>query len=134
MKENIDLTRNRMFNRRINQGSFRLWKSLSRIPWNIHAIHSDMELSETRSHLILLGNRKQREFLKLSNEEDSGEYCDRCGVYIINFPWSSQYGLCRKCSKEVIEQHKSKLPWVPDVILESTQPVFSPIRRNHARN
>ena len=104
-----------------------MWKIAYRIPWNLHMIYSDSDLEDNKPSLILLGNRKEREFAKIGKEEDSGRYCDRCGAYITIIPWNHTNGLCRKCERIIIEPYLSKFPWGIHGKEETT--AFSPIRR-----
>lgn len=114
MKENIDLTRNRMFPQRRNRETA-LWRVLTRIPWNLHHnlhhITSDIELTSERFNFYPTGNREEREQAQMWINENSGLYCDRCGRYVARIPWRGQYGLCQKCAETLFEPHHKQIPW-----------------------
>lgn len=105
MKENIDLTRNRMFPQLIVRES-KLRRVLTRIPWNLHHIESNIELN-----FYPTGNREEREQAQMWINENSGLYCDRCGRYVARIPWRGQYGLCQKCAEILFEPRQKQIPW-----------------------
>lgn len=63
---------------------------------------SDSELCDDREqHLVLTGNKRERHMKRITNEELSRWYCDRCGAYLKKFPWNRNNGLCITCNKEL---------------------------------
>lgn len=110
MKNNIDLTENRIFSR----DSFGLWNLTITdllkfdFPWNVHLteIRSDDEfdLDHQRKSIIATGNKKQRAEVQHYREMDSLDYCDCCGAKMNLIPWNREIGVCRKC-EEYYESH-----------------------------
>lgn len=98
MKSNVDLTDNMMFSRR-RSSSTKWVRFVSRARLNMRIIHSKSDIRE--EHLLLTGNRIERRNKKLTNEELSREFCDRCGVSLKRFPWRNDVGLCSKCNTEL---------------------------------
>ena len=114
MKPNIDLTENQIFSR-INFDSIVNTISIKyfRIPWNIGSDYSgdEYDLSHQKKSLIALGDRKQREEVKLYRKMDSGNYCECCGKRINLTPWNKEIGLCKKCDKSMEYDFNDKCPW-----------------------
>nr|DAG61078.1 MAG TPA: 30S ribosomal protein S11 [Caudoviricetes sp.] len=110
MKSNIDLTENRIFSR-INFDSIInvISNECSRVPWNIKIDNSgdEYDLLHQKKSLIALGDRKQREKIKLYRKMDSGNYCDRCGDRIM--PWENKKRLCHRCEDSYLP--RERCPW-----------------------
>lgn len=114
MKSNIDLTENRIFSR-INFDSIIdvISNECSRVPWNIKTDNfgDEYDLLHQKKSLIALGDRKQREKIKLYRKMNSGNYCDRCGKRINLIPWNKEMGLCKRCDKSMEYDFNDKCPW-----------------------
>lgn len=99
MKPNVDLTANRTF----SSMRVRPWSVLSHVRTHMHTrifVSSDEELSREQ-HLVLTGDKKERSMKRLTNDELSRFYCDRCGAYLKRIPWNRSIGLCAACYKEL---------------------------------
>ena len=42
----------------------------------------------------------------------SGDYCDRCGIYLKNKPWIKCFGLCFNCDTELDKELRNKKLWI----------------------
>lgn len=113
MKSNIDLTKNEMFSKpKIN---INLFKAIGEtFPWvvHFHKVKNDYDLL-SKFQPFLTGNKKERELKQSFLKEDSGNYCDCCGEYLLVIPWDRTYGLCRRCQHymETNYGNKQKYPW-----------------------
>ena len=114
MKSNIDLTENQIFSR-INFDSIVNAISINhfRVPWNVRSNYSgdEYDLSHQKKSLIALGDRKQREKVKLYRKMDSGNHCECCGKRINLIPWNKEMGLCERCDKLMEYDFYDKCPW-----------------------
>lgn len=117
MKSNIDLTENQIFSRQqftmsgFARSIFGTWFHWS-IPWS--------RMTGKEFEAIRTGDKQERESKKLCDEAVSRNYCDRCGVYLVNIPWNRTYGLCRKCSDELGKEVGAMLtyPWGEEASME----------------
>lgn len=113
MKSNIDLTENQIFTRRINIDGDSIKKLLKFIghPWDneLHMIASDKEINN-RS-VVFIGTKEQRKHYKMCDNIVSGDYCDRCGVYLKSKPWTKCFSLCFNCDTELDKELKNKKLW-----------------------
>jgi len=102
MKNNIDLTENRIFSRN-NLHPWTIADFFStRIPWRqLKQIHSDddLGLGHQKKSIIAVGNKEQRAKVRHYREIDSLDYCDCCGVRMNLIPWDKEIGVCRKCNE-----------------------------------
>lgn len=118
MRRNVDLTSGRHFQDESSQGHK---ESLLTIlatglnvkkryvcPWNVDSIigdlvGSDLELSDCKEHrdVILTGDKETRASKRLAYEEESGEYCYRCGRPLTDFDKGLNYGICRRCCDSI---------------------------------
>lgn len=98
MKPNVDLTDNMMFSRR-RLNSTEWIRFIARVRLNTRIIYSEEDIRE--EHLLLTGDRVERRNKRLTSEELSREFCDRCGVNLKKFPWRNDVGLCSKCDAEL---------------------------------
>lgn len=107
MKSNIDLTENQMFSREPVQlrGIVSTIFGMA-LPWTFRQLRIHCREFEA----IRTGDRQEREAKKLCDKEVSRNYCDRCGVYLANIPWSRTYGLCQKCSDDLEKEFRT-YPW-----------------------
>lgn len=117
IKSNIDLTENEMFSRpSMNRmPSVNLFRTIGAIfPWAVHfhEVKDDYDLSPEYQP-VLTGNKEERELKQLFLEENSGNHCDCCGVYLLVIPWDRTYGLCRRCQHDMETNYgnKPKYPW-----------------------
>lgn len=119
MKENIDLTENRMFRDRMDSSLHFVVKTWihGRIPWNFPEAHllSDAEeaAASGKIPLIYTGTREERRNAKNIAEENMGLLCDCCGAKINQIPWKRQIGLCRICEEHlnVHSEIRRRFPW-----------------------
>lgn len=122
MKNNVDLTENRLFSRNnffqdMALGVLTLsMLTGSNFPWDtgtFRQIQSDDEfdLDHQKISLIALGNKKQRAEVAEYRKMDSENYCDCCGARMNLKPWHIEYGTCQKCTDYYAKQDKVKCPW-----------------------
>ena len=118
MRDNIDLTSNRMF-RSKNDMSIHTFV-FSKYPWKqpvfdlVTAEGLDDEILHGRyMPLVRVGNKSDRREVKMLVEIDSNDYCDCCGAYLKTIPWDRTYGLCRKCNTDMHINYGNnrKMPW-----------------------
>lgn len=120
MKDNIDLTENRIFRSKSNVVQadvvydILLSKINGKFPWSINPlkiIKSDNDLGfdeEIRFQPIPLGNRADRERFKEISHAISVQYCDRCGTQVNIFPWDMQECLCKRCKRDLEKVYGTK--------------------------
>lgn len=124
MKSNIDLTENQMFSRQqfVLRGITRYISGIE-FPW----CFSLMRMVREEFEAIRTGDKEERESKKLCDEAISGNYCDRCGVYLVNVPWNRTYGLCHKCHDELEKEMGTMLayPWENETAIKPNNALFS---------
>lgn len=121
MRDNIDLTSNRMFRDSVHLNiNLRQHREF---PWSLeHVFIPTQEYSDTdvsiiplRKQSIILGNKRQRAYHNMLIEMDSQNYCDCCGGTLIAIPWNRTYGLCGRCNANMEQQYGSQregiYPW-----------------------
>lgn len=102
MKDNVDLTQDRIFSRPRRGNSFSLRSIFPKKPWNNHFAADDYSGVHQEDKLIAIGNKEQREEHENIRQEVSGEYCDCCGRKLTKYPWmQKQHGLCSECDEKV---------------------------------
>lgn len=139
MRDNIDLTANRMFqsHRRVVMPG---WVStvLGKYPWNKPPLMLASDLDNDILHgrnipLIVLGNKSDRHSTTTIMQIDSGEYCDCCGAYLNAIPWDRTYGLCRKCMEDMRKNYGNRAEIIPWYHREEMRPnrerMYSRVRR-----
>lgn len=120
MKQNVDLTENRIFSHRttmnnwltdlsgsiIDLSDFTFGNILGeKVPWRVdikvtNSMDED-DLGHQEKSLIALGNKSKRAEIKMYRNMDSREYCDRCGKRMNLIPWNKEVGVCAMCDKEL---------------------------------
>lgn len=101
MKQNVDLTANRMFS---SAGSFdsllvTAFPNLRHYPWereHFRIVRSDADM-ENRNSIIICGNATERQNQRYGRMMDYGYICDCCGAELTK-PWAKHYSLCERCS------------------------------------
>lgn len=122
MKNNVDLTENRLFSRNnffedMALGVLTLsMLTGGKFPWDIGTfkqIQSDDEfdLRHQKKSLIALGDKKQRAEVAEYRKMDSLDYCDCCGTRMNLKPWDIELGVCHKCNDYYEKQDKVRCPW-----------------------
>lgn len=119
MKQNVDLTENRIFSRDNWAGDIAMGVltlsilTKEKFPWNAHLdqIRSDDEfdLVHQKRSIIAVGDKKTRAKIKEYRHMDSIDYCDCCGARMNLIPWNFECGICQKCEREVI--HEDRCMW-----------------------
>lgn len=103
MKQNVDLTANRMFSTRgFDSLLVTAFPNLRHHPWNherFHAIRSDADMG-IRDSIIICGNATERQNQRYGRMMDYGYICDCCGAKLIK-PWAKHYSLCERCSSHL---------------------------------
>lgn len=114
MKDNVDLTQNRMFSRpsRLPGDSNRFLitsGSRGKYPWEYP---DDTYIYLSSSSVITLGNNILRRKQKFYNSFGDNITCDCCGKRLNKFPWHNERGICHSCADHVYDkQDKNKCPW-----------------------
>lgn len=139
MRDNIDLTANRMFqsHRRVVMPG---WVStvFGKYPWNKPPLTRASDLDDDILHrrnipLVVLGNKSDRHSTTTIMQIDSGEYCDCCGAYLNAIPWDRTYGLCRKCMEDMRKNYGNRVEIIPWYHREEMRPnrerMYSRVRR-----
>ena len=122
MKNNVDLTENRLFSRNnffqdMALGVLKLSMfARNKFPWDLKGfrqIKSDDEfdLDHQRKSLIAVGDKKQRAEVAEFRKMDSLDYCDCCGARMNSKPWDREIGICRKCDEYYEKQDRLKILW-----------------------
>lgn len=105
MKDNVDLTQDRIFSRPMRNDGFSLRSVLRKkfhlIPWMNNNAVDDYSGIHPQDKPIAVGNKEQREEHESIRQELSGEYCDCCGEKLTKFPWIQRKGLCSECDERV---------------------------------
>lgn len=112
MKDNVDLTQNRMFSRPSRIPNSRLIKLGNRkYPWDFSSNFDNWYISQ--SSVIELGNKEDREKQKIYKRA-YGNYCDCCGELMNSHPWDKEIGICHKCEDNALKDKlnkKQRCPW-----------------------
>lgn len=109
MKENIDLTLDRIFNdKNSNISSERDFFRLNKASLSILKMRSnlDNDITSGEKELLFTGDREQRKkkmFIYDYFKDGSMEYCFKCGKRKYAYDLSSE--LCSSCDKELDESH-----------------------------
>jgi len=127
LKENVDLTLNRVFSGGNFQNRGFLWqlerrftRGLKRKPWIYHdnfmRDNDNYSKIDRSNMLIIVGDKDERYDTGLCYEENYGlKTCARCGADLNIKPWMRifHYDLCERCDKELTKEHESKnrKPW-----------------------
>lgn len=105
MKDNVDLTQDRIFSRPMRGDDFSLRnvvrKKFHLMPWNNNDVIDDYSGIHPQDKPIVVGNKEQREEHENIRQGLSGEYCDCCGRKLTKFPWKQKRGLCSECDEKV---------------------------------
>ena len=113
MKDNIDLTENRIFRSKSDRTQTDVGYDIllatinGKFPWSrkpLKIIESDDDLGfdeEIRFQPIPLGNRADRERFREISHAISVQYCDRCGAPVNIFPWDMRECLCERCKSDL---------------------------------
>ena len=107
MKPNVDLTENQMFTKTNSILLKDLLKGMG-YPWN-NGLH---EIIRDKESIIATGTKLQRKHYKMCENTVSGDYCDRCGIYLKNKPWTKCFGLCFNCYAELDKELRNKKLWI----------------------
>lgn len=99
IKSNIDLTVNEIFSRRSkNDSVISLFsKVFHEYPWDIKVVFVESEFENQKYEPIYTGNKNDRYYKTLAEQECTGDYCECCGTYLKSIPWDRTFGLCRRC-------------------------------------
>lgn len=120
MKDNIDLTENRIFRSKSDRAQTDVEYDIllatinGKFPWSRKPpkiIESDDDLGfdeEIRFQPIPLGNRADRERFREISHAISVQYCDRCGTQVNIFPWDMQECLCKRCKRDLEKVYGTK--------------------------
>lgn len=113
MKDNIDLTANRIFRSKSDRTQTDvihdtlLMAINGKFPWSRElpiTIKSDGDLGldkDNRFQPIPLGNRAERKRFDEITRAISIQYCDRCGALVNVFPWDMRECLCERCKMDL---------------------------------
>lgn len=100
MKQNVDLTENRMFSTTgFDSLLVTVFPNLRPHPWNpdhFRRIYSDKDIEHNNS-MIICGNATEREAKRFNLMLDYGHICECCGAELVK-PWAKHYSLCERCS------------------------------------
>lgn len=122
MKNNIDLTENRIFSGNPSLRTHLIDALLPKLPWEKYIMlvesDDDLDLERQRISIIATGNKSERARIKFYRQMDDGNYCDCCGAAMNKKPWYMEVGVCRKCDD--YNNRKSKYPWGKDEIIQSS--------------
>lgn len=119
MKNNIDLTENRIFSEKASLRTHMLEALLSKLPWEKYIMlvesDDDLDLERQRISIIATGNRSERARIKFYRQMNDANYCDCCGAAMNKKPWYMEIGVCRKCD----DYYNRKIghPWGEDEII-----------------
>ena len=117
MKDNIDLTENRIFSGNQGLRDTLIEALLPKLPWEkyIMLIESDddLDLERQRISIIATGNRSERARIEFYRQMDDVNYCDCCGAAINKKPWYMEIGTCRKCYDYYNNRNRNH-PWGGD--------------------
>lgn len=122
VKDNIDLTENRIFSRRQSDFAFMsldgwLFKKLTKKnhPWELD--YSILDRPDY-DQLVITGDKKQRAYVKEGNLYNAGKFCERCGKRLDLKPWNILRGLCESCEIDMKRDCEDKCKWrMKDVIV-----------------
>lgn len=114
MKNNVDLTLNRVFGRLWGERPGSILRGIVYFPWESkrRRLFSSNDLNKKKVELFFTGSREERKY-KRSNAKYEKMYknsCDCCGVFINKYPWNTIETLCKNC-KEDLELRVSEYPW-----------------------
>lgn len=101
MKDNIDLTEDRDFRRKIDvtEISRAVMQTFGcRFPWQINNKVSNY--TDERS-LVFTGSKEDRKQKCRYKTFENGLMCERCGADLSKKPWNMKYTLCMRCEKEM---------------------------------
>lgn len=121
MKNNIDLTEDRLFSRsRILDDMALSVLTLSmlkkgKFPWDIGEFrqirsYDELDMEHQRNSLITLGDKGKRAEIAEYRKMDSANYCDCCGSRMNLKPWDREVGICHKCNN-YYEKEVEKCKW-----------------------
>lgn len=123
MKNNIDLTENRIFSEDQSMRINLIKALLPKLPWGkyITLIESDndLDLESQRISIIAIGNKLERAKIKFYRQMDSGNYCACCGAAMNKKPWHMEFGLCQTCN-DYYKNRKSKFFWDTKEVIQSS--------------
>ena len=115
MKENVDLTENRLFSNDWLGDilTFNLI-TVNKFPWNASIkeirTNDDLDLDHQKNAIITVGNKKTRAKVKFYREMDSSDYCDCCGKRMNTKPWNKEIGTCHNCDN-IFFKDEDKCIW-----------------------
>lgn len=99
MKQNVDLTANRLFSTNdFDSFIVKAFPNLRHHPWSYegsHRIYSDSDIGQKDS-LIICGNSKERQAQRFNRMLDYGYVCECCGTELLK-PWAKHFSLCEGC-------------------------------------
>lgn len=139
MKPTIDLTLKRDFNKKNDnffdaiQGHLIMQMTGRKhiLPWTneIRQITNDADLTIQYGGLykdsdynnyncLIVGNKKDRQDFVFRRHLQNN-ICDRCGKSLEEIPWQKEYGLCKKCSKDMStneDKRNERICWITSKI------------------
>lgn len=117
MKNNVDLTEERMFSRlNINDIKIDVHDMISsKFPWipvDDGLIFADDRYLQNKNDLISTGNKHERKLAKNAINMVEGKGCLRCGKPIHKYLFAiKDVSLCRECEKYISRDAFRKKPW-----------------------
>lgn len=118
LKDNIDLTENQLFSKpAFFDGPPRLENLLrigpkgNNIPWDIPVFTKVSSDDCYTVPLISLGNKEERLRDKRISKSVDSRYCDKCGKFLCEHPWTQEEYMCEDCKAILEARCNPGFPW-----------------------
>ena len=116
MKRNVDLTEDMTFSGGdfLNVAFIDVWNKTWKepCPWRKSDNSCpEFDYPQQKNNIIIVGDKKIREEIKIFKGVEQGDRCDCCGSSLKQIPWTRYDTLCERCYKELEKRYKDKCLW-----------------------